>query len=110
MLVMEPQPPLPSQALSAAQDLQHALDRHGIPTDVNDGYGLAVLSVWSGLLVWCDERLYWWRTGWAPKGRRAIYAWHSTLEPVRTAHRVALRYADLRASRTFSETEEPACR
>lgn len=112
MLAIEPQPLLPSHALRAAQDLQNALDRHGIPTDVNDGYGLAVVSVWVGLVIWCDECIYWWRAGWTPKRERAVYAWHSALEPVRTAHRVALRYADLRGSRPFSglTTEEPTCR
>ncbi|MEV0233068.1 hypothetical protein [Nonomuraea sp. NPDC050786] len=31
----------------------------GIPADVHDGYGLALVSVWVGLVVWCDGERYW---------------------------------------------------
>jgi hypothetical protein len=102
MLVIEPQPAFPTLALMAARDLQDALEHHGIPADVNDGYGLAVVSVWVGLTVWCDQQVYWWRAGWRPERERIVYAWHPTIEPVRAANRVALRYADLRASRPLS--------
>lgn len=111
MLVVEPQPVLPSHALRAAQELRNALDRHGIPADVNDGYSLAVISIWVGLIVWCDERIYWWRTGWTSNQReRAVYAWHPVLDPTRAAYRVALRYADLRGSRSRLIPGELPCR
>ncbi len=63
---------------------------------------MPMVSVWIGLIVWCEEGMYWWRTGWNPHRQRAIYAWHSSTEPARTAHRVALRYAHLRMAHPLS--------
>ncbi|MFJ2030544.1 hypothetical protein [Streptosporangium sp. NPDC087985] len=83
-------------AVDAAEELRDALAQHEITADVHDGYGLALVSVWVGLIVWCDGRRFWWRTGWNPRQYRPIYAWHPALEPVQAARRVALRYADLR--------------
>ncbi|MFB9621560.1 hypothetical protein [Nonomuraea helvata] len=73
-----------------------ALEALGVPADVHDGYGLALVSVWVGLVIWCDGDRYWWRTGWDPHRKRVIYAYHSALEPERAARRVAFRYVDLR--------------
>jgi hypothetical protein len=61
-----------------------------------------MVSVWVGLIVWCEQGMYWWRTGWNPHRQRAIYASHSAAEPARAAHRVALRYAELRTSHPLS--------
>lgn len=98
--------------VQSADALRQALEAHEIPTDVHDGYGLALVSVWVGLVVWCDQDRYWWRAGWEPRRERVVYAWHPASEPVRAAHRVALRYADLRASHPLSDlfTDEPSCR
>lgn len=54
----------PSAEVIAAKELQEALETHGIASDVHDGYGLALVSVWVGLVVWCDGARFWWRTGW----------------------------------------------
>ncbi|NUW44863.1 hypothetical protein [Nonomuraea rhodomycinica] len=89
-------------SLDAAAHLQRELNHLGIPSDVHDGYGLALVSVWVGLVVWCDCERYWWRTGWDPGRKRAIYAWHPILEPARAAGRVARRYADVRQSHRWS--------
>ncbi|MEV0228696.1 hypothetical protein [Nonomuraea sp. NPDC050786] len=85
-----------------AQLLQKALEERDIAADVHDGYGLALVSVWVGLIVWCDGYRFWWRTGWDPVRKRAVYAWHPAIEPGRAARRVAFRYADLRASHPLS--------
>lgn len=97
----DPEPPkiiiLPS-LLEAARDMGKALEALGVPADFHDGYGLALVSVWVGLVVWCDGDRYWWRTGWDPQRKRVIYACHSALEPERAARLVAFRYAELRRS------------
>ncbi|NUW33655.1 hypothetical protein HTZ77_19770 [Nonomuraea sp. SMC257] len=87
----------------SATQLQRALDDHQIGSDVHQGYGLALVSVWVGLVVWCDGERYWWRTGWDALRKRVVYAWHPALEPVRAARRVALRYTYLRDNHPHSE-------
>ncbi|MEQ4720165.1 hypothetical protein [Nonomuraea sp. B19D2] len=87
----------------SAELLRQALAGKGVIADVHDGYGLALVSVWVGLVVWCDGRYYWWRTGWNAGRRRVVYAWHPAIDPVRAAHRVAMRYADLRAAHPVTE-------
>jgi hypothetical protein len=82
--------------VDAADELHGELRRLGIAADVIDGYGLAVVSVWTGLAVWSDGCRFWWRTGgWDARRGRAVYAWHSAMEPGRAARRVAFRYAEL---------------
>jgi hypothetical protein len=46
--------------------------------------------------------MYWWRTGWNPRRQRAIYAGHPFTQPTRAAHRVALRYTELRTTHPLS--------
>ncbi|MEU4546013.1 hypothetical protein [Nonomuraea dietziae] len=87
----------------AADHLRQALAREGIAADVHDGYGLALVSVWVGLVVWSDGLRYWWRVGWNGEHARPVYAWHPSTDPARAGRRVALRYADLRASHPLSE-------
>lgn len=89
-------------AFEVAEALRVALARQGIKADVNGGHDLAVVSVWTGLTVWCNDEHFWWRTGWNPQSRRSVYAWHPAVEPERAAHRVAFRYADLRRERLGS--------
>lgn len=84
----------------SAELLQDALRRDGINSDVHDGYGLALVSVWVGLVVWCDGGRFWWRTGWNVDHHRVIYAWHPASDPFRAARRIAMRYAELRSRQT----------
>ncbi|MEV0352597.1 hypothetical protein AB0H88_43155 [Nonomuraea sp. NPDC050680] len=86
----------------AAEHLRMALKDHGIAADVHDGYGLALVSIWVGLVVWCDSDRYWWRAGWDARKKSVVYAWHPTLEPERAARRIAFRYAILRRSDSLS--------
>lgn len=88
--------------LDSAEELRAALSGSGISADVHEGYGLALVSVWVGLVVWCDGTRYWWRTGWDADRKRAIYVWHPAIEPVRAARRVAFRYADLARDKPLS--------
>lgn len=91
-------PPSSRSETHAAAALADALAAQGISADVHVGYGLALVSVWVGLVVWCHGGRYWWRAGWDEKRQRVVYAWHPSIEPARAAHRIALRYAQLRVS------------
>ncbi|MFI6886547.1 hypothetical protein [Streptosporangium canum] len=82
--------------LETAESLRAELDHWKISADVHGGYGLALVSVWVGLVVWCDGDRFWWRTGWDDRHERFTYAWHPAIEPARAARRVAFRYRDLR--------------
>ncbi|MFG3439821.1 hypothetical protein ACGF0J_21460 [Nonomuraea sp. NPDC047897] len=96
----------PVIAFSPAQNahaLRRALAEHDIESDVHDGYGLALVSVWVGLVVWCDGVWFWWRVGWDERRKRVVYARHPAAEPARAARRVAFRSADLRQNHPRSE-------
>jgi len=92
----EPLIPTGMSAVETAESLRAQLADRQIACDVHDGYGLALVSVWVGLVVWCDGDRFWWRTGWNFQRGRFVYAWHPATDPERAAHRIALMYADLR--------------
>ncbi|MFI6452471.1 hypothetical protein ACIBF6_13010 [Streptosporangium amethystogenes] len=91
-------------AVRAAEELREALVQYEIAADVHDGYGLALVSVSVDLIVWCRGDQFWWRTGWNPRQRRPVYARHPLVEPDRAAHRIALRYAELRQIHPLPES------
>ncbi|MFC4006701.1 hypothetical protein ACFOY2_05680 [Nonomuraea purpurea] len=86
----------------AADALAAALAAQGVSADVHDGYGLSLVSVWIGLVVWCDGEWYWWRAGWDDRRKQVLYARHPTIEPSRAARRIAFCYADLRRRHPLS--------
>ena len=93
-----------TQAGLFADLLRDALQtEHGIKADIHDGYDLALVSVWAGLVVWCDGEWFWWRAGWDNRRKRVLYARHPAIEPSRAARRVAFRYVDLRRHHPLSE-------
>jgi hypothetical protein len=93
-----------TQAELSAVLLGEALrTEHGIRADTHAGYDLALVSVWVGLVVWCDGECYWWRAGWDEPRRRVLYARHLAIEPSRAARRIAFRYADLRKQTPSAE-------
>ncbi|WP_431904850.1 hypothetical protein [Nonomuraea sp. bgisy101] len=75
----------------------------GIVADAHDGYGLALVSVWVGLVVWCDGEWFWWRSGWDDRRKRVVYGRHPATEPSRAARRIAFRYAELQKRHPLSE-------
>ncbi|GAA2215642.1 hypothetical protein GCM10009850_111100 [Nonomuraea monospora] len=95
----------------AAAALANALASQNVSVDVHDGYGLALVSVWVGLVVWCHGGRYWWRSAWDARRQRVIYAWHPFIDPARAADRIALRYAQLRKAHPFPTqvTGAPPC-
>ncbi|MFI6603011.1 hypothetical protein ACIBHX_42795 [Nonomuraea sp. NPDC050536] len=62
----------PPLALNTAVELHRSLQVLGISTDVHEGFGLALVSVWVGLVVWCDGERYWWRTAWDARRKRPV--------------------------------------
>ncbi|MEV8638615.1 hypothetical protein AB0395_43860 [Streptosporangium sp. NPDC051023] len=88
-------------AVEAAQRLQRELAGLGIACDVHAGHCLALVSVWSGLVVWTDGRVFRWKSGRDALGRAARNrlgwdAYGRVENPAGTAQRVAARYAELR--------------
>ncbi|MFI7705656.1 hypothetical protein [Nonomuraea sp. NPDC049480] len=95
----------PMLSAEAAHQLRAQLQSLDIPSDVHvgNGYDLALVSVWVGLVVWCDGDWFWWRAGWDDRRKRVVYARHRAIEPARAARRVAFRYVDLRKHHPLSE-------
>lgn len=89
-------PLIPTDPCQMAELLQRALERQGVAADVHDGYGLALVSVWAGLVVWCNGERFWWRAGWDVRRARPVYASNPVSETDRAAHRIAARCAELR--------------
>lgn len=88
-------------AVGAAERLQRVLAGLGIASDVHYGHCLALVSVWSGLVVWTDGRVFRWKSGRDALGREARDrlgwdAYGPVDDPAGTAQRVAARYAELR--------------
>ncbi|GLX03312.1 hypothetical protein [Microbispora sp. NBRC 16548] len=93
----------PTTPSLAAERLSDELAALGIRTDVHEGYGLALVSVWVELVVWTDGRCYrWWSGRKSARTQRWIYAFGPVDDPVTTARRIAVRYKDLRQHHPLS--------
>lgn len=91
---------MPSQA---ARQLRDELAALGIQADIHEGHGLALMSVWVGLVVWTDGWRYrWWSGRKSSRTGRWVYAFAPVDDPVATARRVALRYTELRQKHPLS--------
>lgn len=84
-----------ARAVAAAERLRDALAVHRIAVDVHDGYGLALVSVCFGLVVWCNGDWFWWCAGWDSRRRRFVYGSQQVGEVERAARRVAAQYVRL---------------
>ncbi|MEV7013926.1 hypothetical protein [Streptosporangium sp. NPDC051022] len=87
--------PYGTQAERAAGRLREALTRQRIASHVTTGYGLALVSLWYGLLVWTNGDRFWWCDGWNDQLRQPRHASHRASEPDQAARRIARRYAQL---------------
>ncbi|MDP9844044.1 hypothetical protein [Streptosporangium lutulentum] len=93
---IRPLVPMGMTSLETAELLRRELAVQQITCDIHDGYDLALVSVWVGLVVRCDGERFWWRIGWSFRHSRFVYAWHSATDPERAAQRIAVLYAELR--------------
>ncbi|MEV6986851.1 hypothetical protein AB0M95_37110 [Sphaerisporangium sp. NPDC051017] len=82
-------------AIRAAYRLRRELEPYGIAADVNEGTGLALVSVWVHLVVWCGPCYLWWAGGVSPVTGRYTYRYSPADDPVTAARRVADRYFEL---------------
>ncbi|MET9064481.1 hypothetical protein [Streptosporangium sandarakinum] len=89
-----------------AERLRRALEALGVVADVHDGYGLALVSVWVGLVVWCNGDRFWWQAGWDEQCGRPAYASRPVSGVEEVARLVAARCAKLRRVR-FGERTDP---
>src|SRR3954465_15898872 len=85
-------------AVEVAQRLQRELAGLGIACEVHHGHCLALVSVWSGLVVWTDGRVFRWKSGGDALGRvaRDGVGWDAygrVEDPAGTAQQVAARYS-----------------
>ncbi|MGW0590301.1 hypothetical protein [Streptosporangium sp. NPDC002607] len=84
-------------AALAAERLRIGLEHCGVSADVHEGHGVALVSVWTDLLVWTDGRAYrWWTGKTSAKTGRRLYWVHGVDSPITIAHSVAQRYEELR--------------
>ncbi|MBO3748975.1 hypothetical protein J5X84_23095 [Streptosporangiaceae bacterium NEAU-GS5] len=82
----------------AAEQLRRNLAILGVAADVHANYGLALLSVWTYLVVWTDGRCFrWWAGSTSTRGRK-VYAFCPVDDTATAARRVARRYVELRTS------------
>ncbi|MEV4750526.1 hypothetical protein AB0K21_29545 [Streptosporangium sp. NPDC049248] len=83
-------------AALAAERLRIGLEHCGVSADVHEGHGVALVSVWTDLLVWTDGRAYrWWTGKTSAKTGRRLYRVYSADNPITVAHCVAQRYKEL---------------
>jgi hypothetical protein len=94
---MYPQHALPGSEAGTSLDAAQQLQRELIHLDVSSDVLNAVR-----LVVWCRYDGFWWRTGWEPGRKRAVYGWHPLPEPGGATRRVALHYAGLRSPHLHS--------
>jgi hypothetical protein len=78
----------------AAELLRDELAQRGIAADLHAGYGMALLSVCTGLVVWSDGRWFRWAVGRSRRGR-IRYAFAQCSDMVTAARRVTMRYEAL---------------
>ncbi|MBG0827636.1 hypothetical protein HS041_07650 [Planomonospora sp. ID67723] len=90
----------------AAARLAEELQRLEMPADIHQGVGIALVSVWIDLVVWTNGISYhWWSGTTSARGRR-LYAYSPVSDPMTTARRVAVRYAELRNGHPLSKLVE----
>lgn len=92
--------PLP---LRTAERLVLALEDLGVAADVNDGYRIALVSVWVDLVVRTDGTSYsWWSGRFSGRTGRKLYVHSPADDPATAARRVAKRYAELQDTHPLS--------
>ncbi|MEU0517281.1 hypothetical protein [Streptosporangium sp. NPDC006007] len=84
-----PDNPWSIPAVGAAERLRHALADLWVTTDVHLGFGVALVSVWTDLLVLTDGRCFRWWTGELNRAGNRVYAYCPADLPIAAAHDIA---------------------
>ncbi|WP_326828480.1 hypothetical protein OIE13_19215 [Streptosporangium sp. NBC_01810] len=92
--------------MRAAERLRGALEGMWVPADVHAGFGVALVSVWTDLLVLTDGRCYRWWTGEVDRIGHRTYTYCPVETPATAAHDVARVREILRARQP--ERAEPS--
>ncbi|GAA3417957.1 hypothetical protein [Streptosporangium vulgare] len=90
-------------AALTAERLRIGLEHCGIAADVHQGHGVALLSVWTNLVVWTDGLAYRWWTGKISAKTGRLYRVYGVDNPITVAHRVAQRCEELRKASHWSK-------
>lgn len=90
-----------SPATVAVLRLSRELESLGITADPHEGDQVAALSVWEGLVVWCEIgtaglHYRWWTGRVSERTGRWVYTWCPIRDPSTAARRIAARYRELR--------------
>lgn len=97
-----------SPAVRAAYSLCRQLEFHRIAADVHEGDGVALVSIWVTLVVWCEDgpdgttRFRWWSGRTSARTGRWVYTYCPAGAAATAARRIADRYAELRATHPLS--------
>ncbi|MFI6909134.1 hypothetical protein ACIBKY_48280 [Nonomuraea sp. NPDC050394] len=91
----------PAEASAIA--LRSSLRDLDVTADVHVGHGIALVSVWVELLVWCDGFAYrWWSGRISPVTGRRVYTTYSAESPGTVARALARRLTVLRETHPLS--------
>ncbi|WP_214325107.1 hypothetical protein [Nonomuraea sediminis] len=89
--------------MRGAHALRATLRDLGISADVHAGHGVALVSVWVDLLIWCDGFTYrWWNGQVSSATGRRIYIVYSADNPPTAARAVAYRLSVVRQTHPLS--------
>lgn len=103
--------PPPSPAEAAAEQVRMLLrEKHEIHADVHSGSRVALLSIWTGLVVYvypAGNKVSWAAGRNNPRTGRTVYAIASLSEPARAAARIARRYHEIREAERAGRTIPP---
>ncbi|MBN6057212.1 hypothetical protein JYK22_35135, partial [Nonomuraea sp. RK-328] len=87
----------PKTAEQAATWLAYALSEMGVEADVNGNEHVALVSVYTNLVVWTDGTYFIWWSGRLTKvARRRVYAYCPSDDPLTAARRVSMRLETLK--------------
>ncbi len=97
-----------------AERLRVELERLGITAEAHAGDGVVLLSVWTDLVVWCEQgsdgwHYRWWTGCLADRTGRYIYTRSPAWAVKTAAHRIAERYAELRHLPSLRPVTERTC-
>lgn len=99
--------PRPSPATVAAERLRTVLESRGIAADVHTGYGVALVSVWVDVVIWCEcgpdgWRYRWWTGRLSHRTGRYVYTGCRADAVETAARRITARYSEVRRTHPLS--------